>query len=158
MTKSILAGAAAAALLALAPAAGLAQNETVQANIGASAATPPVTEPRDPAPPPPPPPAATDAAIPPATGSETIVTTTTTEPPPAIALPPLEPVNPYANSYNELEPLMVEEERGFDDWGLLGLLGLLGLIGLIGRRERIIYVEREATRVDRAPGDDRPPR
>ncbi len=158
MMKSTLAGAVAAlALLALSPSAGLAQNETVPANVTTTApAPPPAATAPDPAPPPPPPPAA-DPEIPPVTGSETIVTTTT-EPPPEIVLPPLEPVNPYANSYNELEPLMVEEDRGFDDWGLLGLLGLLGLIGLTGRRERIIYVERDETRVYRAPGDDLPPR
>ncbi|HEV2080810.1 MAG TPA: hypothetical protein VGR19_13080 [Allosphingosinicella sp.] len=157
MMKSTLAGAVAAvAVLALSPAAGLAQNETVPANTTTAPAPPPATTAPDPASPAPPP-AEADPAIPPVTGTETIVTTTT-EPPPEIVLPPLEPVNPYANSYNELEPLMVEEDRGFDDWGLLGLLGLLGLIGLTGRRERIIYVERDETRVYRAPRDDLPPR
>jgi hypothetical protein len=134
----------------------MAQNEIVQANVGTSATTPP---PETDLAPPPPPPVRPDPAIPPATGSETVVTTTTTMPPPVdTTLPPLEPINPYANSYNELEPLMVEEDRGFDDWGLFGLLGLLGLLGLMGRRERIVYVEREETRVYRAPGDDLPPR
>ena len=156
MMKSTLAGAALAAVLALSPAAALAQNETVPANVTTTApAPPPATTAPDPTPPPPPP-AATDPGIPPVTGTETIVTTTT-EPTPDIALPPMEPINPYANSYNELEPLMVEEDRGFDDWGLLGLLGLLGLFGLRRGRDRIIYVERDETRVYRAPGDDLPP-
>jgi hypothetical protein len=158
MMKSTLAGAVAAvAVLTLSPFAGVAQNETVPADAATTTAPapPPAATAPDFAPPPPPP--AADPAIPPVTGTETIVTTTT-EPTPDIVLPPLEPVNPYANSYNEMEPLMVEEDRGFDDWGLLGLLGLLGLIGLTGRRERIIYVERDETRVYRAPGDDLPPR
>jgi hypothetical protein len=156
--RSTLAGAAAAALFALAPAAGLAQNETVQANVTTTTSSPPAAEPRTPAPPPPPP--ATDPGIPPVTGTDTVITTTTTTAPPPVdmTLPPMEPVNPYANSYNELEPLMVEEDRGFDDWGLFGLLGLLGLLGLMRRRERIVYVEREETRVYRAPGDTLPPR
>lgn len=151
--KSSLGGVGALALLAFAPAAGLAQNETVQANSATSAATAapaPAPEP-DPVPPPP---ARAEPSAPAATATDTIVTTTTTSAPPAdIALPPLEPVNPYANSYNGLEPLLVEEEQGFDDWGLLGLLGLIGLFGLRRGRERIVYVERDETRVYRAPGE-----
>lgn len=140
--KSTFAGAAALALFAVAPA--MAQNETVPANVYSPApnTAPATTSPAedqtdraaDPAP-------SIEPAIPaPTTG--TVATTTTT---PDLALPPVEPVNPYANSYNELEPLMVEEDQGFDDWGLLGLLGLLGLFGLRRGHERVVYVERAET-------------
>lgn len=147
--KPILAGAAAAALFAFAPAAASAQNNSIQGNVTAPAAstppvgnTPPPVETEAPEPAAAPAPQAETAAPPPVT-SETVVTTTEI---PDIALPPVEePVNPYANSYNELEPLMVEEDQGFDDWGLLGLLGLIGLLGLRRGRERVVYVERAET-------------
>lgn len=46
----------------------------------------------------------------------------------------------------------VEEDEGFDDWGLLGLLGLGGLAGLLRRPARAVVVDPEPTatrRVDR---------
>ncbi|MBA3678198.1 MAG: WGxxGxxG-CTERM domain-containing protein [Sphingosinicella sp.] len=105
-------------------------------------------------------PTTTDVALPPPaptpapTTSETVVTTT----PAPVTVPPLEdPLdNPYANSYNELLPLETEEDRGFDDWGLLGLLGLFGLFGL-RRRERLVYVEPAPTIVTRTQTHDRTP-
>jgi MYXO-CTERM domain-containing protein len=117
--------AAAAAFFAL-PTATLAQDNVSETNV-AVPADPPAAETNvtivSPAPAPAP--------------RETIVTTTT-----PVAVPPIDdPLsNPYANSYNELLPLEPEEDRGFDDWGLLGLLGLFGLFGL-RRRERLVYVE-----------------
>lgn len=147
--KFTLAGAAAAALFTLAPGAALAQNDIVQANttLGAApapaAATPPApSEAADPATATP----RSEPALPPVT-TDTVVTTSTmpTATGPDLSLPPLEPVNPYANSYNETLPLEMEEDRRFDDWGLLGLLGLLGLFGLRRGRDRIVYVEQAET-------------
>lgn len=114
-----------AALFVLATAAS-AQDNVSEVNVAVPAA---------------PPPAETNVTIaapaPAPAPSETIVTTTT-----PVTVPPIDdPLNnPYANSYNELLPLEPEEDRGFDDWGLLGLLGLFGLFGL-RRRERLVYVE-----------------
>lgn len=139
--------AAAAALFVFAPTMAPAQNNSVQANVTAPAAsTPPVVttppaETEAPEPDPALPPVIEPAPAPDA--SDTVVTTTDI---PEIALPPVEePINPYANSYNELEPLTVEEDQGFAQWGLLGLLGLLGLFGLRRGRERVVYVERAET-------------
>jgi MYXO-CTERM domain-containing protein len=151
MTKFTFAGATAAALFTLAPTGALAQNDIVQANTTATTATPPATtsppdtDAADPATTTAP---RSDPALPPPVTTDSIVTTTTPAPTvttPDLSLPPLEPVNPYANSYNETLPLEIEEDRGFDDWGLLGLLGLLGLFGLRRGRERIVYVERAET-------------
>ena len=125
----------AAVLVALAPAAAVAQNN-IAGNTTAPApapAPPPVADPE-----PLPAPRETEAPPP---ASEPVVTTV---PAPAPTIEPLpDPAaNPYANSYNEFLPLEEEtEEEGFD-WGLLGLLGLIGLFGLAGRRERVVYVER----------------
>jgi len=153
MMKSTLAGAAAAALFALGPGAALAQNETVPGNVtvttGTARTTPPETESPDTTPLPPP--VEVQPSVPAPGTSDTVVTTTTTAPPADLVLPPLEPVNPYANSYNDLEPLMVEEDEGFDEWGLFGLLGLLGLLGLRRGRDRIVYVERAETEVRYSP-------
>lgn len=152
MTKTHLTGAAAAAIFALMPAMAIAQNEAVQANVSTSVVTPPEAVAPEPAP------TATPSAepLPPAT-TGTVVTTAPDVSTPDIVLPPLEgPINPYANSYNELLPLEIEEEeRGFD-WGLLGLLGLLGLFGMSRSRERVVYVERADTAVHTIREDDLP--
>ncbi|MDQ3779802.1 MAG: WGxxGxxG-CTERM domain-containing protein [Chloroflexota bacterium] len=43
-------------------------------------------------------------------------------------------VDPPAAQVDEV----VEDEGGFDDWGLLGLLGLLGLAGLRRQPDRVV--------------------
>jgi len=45
----------------------------------------------------------------------------------------------------ETDPLDVDEDEGFDDWGLLGLLGLAGLLGLRRQPDRHVVVD-DATR------------
>jgi hypothetical protein len=47
----------------------------------------------------------------------------------------------------EVDPAVVEEDEGFDDWGLLGLLGLAGLAGLMKRNpEPVVHTELDRDR------------
>lgn len=49
-----------------------------------------------------------------------------------------------------VDPVVEEEDEGFDDWGLLGLLGLAGLAGLMKReREPVVHtpVDRDRTTI-----------
>ncbi len=50
----------------------------------------------------------------------------------------------------------VEDEGGFDDWGLLGLLGLLGLAGLRRQPDRVVTPTVQRTdRIDEVRSDVR---
>lgn len=149
--KSTLKIGVAAVIIAIA-APAIAQNNVSETDVAEPSEPAPREPVPTPAPPPPPPPVPA-----PVTTTDTIVTTT----PAPVTIPPPDDTldNPYANSYNELLPLEVEEDEGFDDWGLLGLLGLLGLFGL-KRRERLVYVEPAptvVTRTDRTVVRDTPP-